>query len=246
MNLFFRFSILLAFINLPGQAQFTDHHDSILWIRSIRFGCDISRFVLTAFTPGQNGFEVSSDIRLTPTFYPTIELGTEQVRFKDSLIKQTSSGQYMRIGFDINMRNYVKDFSPNMIFFGLRYGISNVNYQINHYTIYDTIWGNYSGSIGNMNAKAQWIEAAAGVRVEVFKNIFLGWSLRGRILLTPRNSPYPYIIPGYGSGENTTNVGINYSIYYQIPFMKMKTKYKSKKKTPPETPKKSAPKTSSP
>ena len=253
MRLIIKFTLSLLIISNSCFGQFTPHHDSIYWTRSIRFGCDISRFALPFINSGQKGIEFSGDFRLTTKVYPIVELGEEEVDFKNSLITQTANGQYMRIGCDINMRNYVKDFSNNLIFFGFRYGIGNVNYSINNYTIADSIYGNQQGSIGNTHTYAQWIEALAGVRVEIIKNIFLGWSIRGKLLLSnPQNNVSsnhnisPYIIPGYGYGINSMNVGVSYSIFYQIPLMRMKSHYKVAKKQNHETPKKTISNTSSP
>jgi len=245
----FLFPVILVCLCNLSQAQFTTHRDSIMWVRSFRFGCDISRFILTGFNTGDKALEFSGEFRLTPTMYPTVELGDESVNFSNTILSQSANGQYMRLGMDINLRNYTKDFSNNIIFFGFRYGIGNVNYQLNHYTIKDSIYGDYSGSVGHTHAYVQWVEAAAGVKVEVLKNIFLGWSIRGRLLLSKTQNPtlpFPYVIPGYGSGFNSTNVGFNYSIYYQIPFMKMKSKYKIKQKPKAETPKKTTSNTTSP
>ncbi len=242
MKLTIRFILLLLITSNVCFSQFTPHHDSIFWTRGIQIGCDISRFLLPVINPGQKGIEASAGFRLTTNLYPVAELGEEEADFKNNIITQTANGQYLRLGCDINLRNYVKDFSNNIIFFGFRYGIGNVNYSINSYTITDTIYGNQQGNIGNTHVFAQWLEAAAGVRVEVVKNIFLGWSIRGKILLgKTQNSTYPYIIPGFGYGENSTNVGINYSIYYQIPIQRMKTYYKAPKKSHSEPSKKTTP-----
>ncbi len=247
MKLIIKFILLLFITSNVCLAQFTLHRDSILWTRSLHIGCDISRFLLPVVSHGQSGIEVSSDVRLTPNLYPTVELGEEVVNFSNNFISQSANGQYMRLGCDINLRNITKDFSNNIIFIGFRYGIGNVNYKLNNYTIQDTVWGNQQGSTGNIHTYAQWMEGIAGVRVEVVKNIFFGWSVRGKILLgKTHNSTFPYIIPGYGYGENSSNVGINYSIYYQIPFMKMKTRYKAKKKPQAQPTKKPTPNTLSP
>jgi hypothetical protein len=124
-----------------------------------------------------------------------------------------------------------------------------VNYKLNSNSD-TTYWGIAPTlNIGNTHAFAQWVEIGTGVKVEVFKNIYLGWSLRGRMLLSKtmgQNGVFPYIIPGYGQGENSSNFGVNYSIYYQIPLMKMKTHFNLKKKITSETPKKTTTKTTSP
>jgi hypothetical protein len=61
-----------------------------------------------------------------------------------------------------------------------------------------------------------------GLKAEVASNLFLGWSIRYRILLNPDmdQNVTPQLIPGYGTGANNRGFGLSYSIYYKIPLLK--------------------------
>jgi hypothetical protein len=88
-------------------------------------------------------------------------------------------------------------------------------------------WGNYTdGSVAKNSIKAYWIEIGMGLRAEIFKNFFMGWSFNGRIMIKKSKDIYmdPYNIPGYGNGSKKSAIGFNYSIYYRIPILKEKIK----------------------
>jgi hypothetical protein len=70
--------------------------------------------------------------------------------------------------------------------------------------------------------KGHWVELAAGIRAELVSNVFMGWSLRYRILLNPGMDPLvaPQLVPGFGSGGSNRSFGISYSLSYKIPLVK--------------------------
>ena len=69
--------------------------------------------------------------------------------------------------------------------------------------------------------KAGWIEIIAGMKVRVFNNFYMGFSLRLNRLLNdtvPQNFDNLYI-PGFNkkTDENIWGAGFNYTITYAIP-----------------------------
>jgi hypothetical protein len=120
----------------------------------------------------------------------------------------------------------------NSIYLGLRYATSNFSNKIINYTVrnQDSYFSNlvendfqtieYSGLSGN------WIEIVAGLKVETFKNVYLGFSLRLNKLLSdsePDNFDTLFI-PGFNkvTDENTFGSGFNYTLTYSIPLRKKK------------------------
>ena len=81
-------------------------------------------------------------------------------------------------------------------------------------------------SIIHNNLNGNWVEIVTGVKVETFKNIYLGISLRLNKLLSdtkPSNFDNLYI-PGFNKAtdDNTWGSGFNYTLTYSIPFKKRK------------------------
>lgn len=199
--------------------------DSLAWVRGMRFGCDISRLGLYVLNQDRQAIEFSFDTEVKPNLFGTIELGRESSTKQSDLISYKSSGVYGRLGIDYNILKKDKyEKGRDLVFIGFRYGYSLMKQQTDNYTITgpkDTVRGSYP----SVNLGGHWVEAVFGLKVEVLRNLFLGASIRGRILLySTRNINFPYYLPGYGSGGNKTNFGANYSIYYQIPLMKVKPK----------------------
>ena len=82
---------------------------------------------------------------------------------------------------------------------------------------------------------AQWLEVVAGVKAELFSNLYLGFSLRMNHLVTnktPENFDNLYI-PGFNrTYEGKFGAGFNYSVSYFLPLYKKTLKNKSKEVTP--------------
>ena len=125
----------------------------------------------------------------------------------------------------------------NMIYAGMRYGVSSFSQQLNSYAIYNT--NPYFGQdILTPNQKfdgltAHWVEFVAGVKAELFSNLFLGFSVRMNYLVSnkkPEGFDNLYI-PGFNrTYEGNFGVGFNYSLSYFIPLYKKKKKTESTQK----------------
>jgi hypothetical protein len=115
----------------------------------------------------------------------------------------------------------------NMIYVGMRYGISSFSHALNSYKIYDPT--NYYGentviSGTNYNGlTANWIEIIGGVKAELFSNLYLGFSLRLNYLVSnkkPDGFDNLYI-PGFNrTYEGKFGAGVNYTLSYFIPIYK--------------------------
>ena len=80
--------------------------------------------------------------------------------------------------------------------------------------------------IDHSNLTGNWLEIVAGVKVETFNNVYLGFSLRLNKLLStqkPENFDNLYI-PGFNkvTDDNTFGSGFNYTLTYSIPLRKKK------------------------
>lgn len=231
LKYFFSTSVLcFLFISANSQTE---------RIKGLRLGIDISRFSLYYFDPGRTCFQVSADFEAIDNLYPIIEYGQQTVSLLKYgaegsqsnllLYNYKSQGSYYRIGADYNFLKSKAHNQYDMVFLGFRIGYANMKHSAEDISI-DTVgsyWGQYTGgTIPQNNIKAYWIEVTPGIRAEIFKNFFMGWSISGRIMLKQSKDDYmdPYNIPGYGNGSSKTGIGFNYSIFYRIPIFKEKIK----------------------
>ena len=194
---------------------------------TIRFGMDLSKPLITQFKNDYFGLELVGDIRLYKEIYGAIELGNEKRTSQSEQINFTTTGSYIKFGFDYNMYKNWKGMN-NAIFLGMRFCNSFHKQKVNEYEIYqlDHYWPEESISSGpeireRDQLKAGWIEIIAGMKVRVFNNFYMGFSLRLNRLLNdtvPQNFDNLYI-PGFNkkTDENIWGAGFNYTLTYAIP-----------------------------
>ena len=109
----------------------------------------------------------------------------------------------------------------DIIFFGARYSFSAFRHKATDINITDEHWDEVIVvETEEVSLKCHFIDITAGVKTELFKNIYIGWTLKGmiRLIMESDNIMEPYFIPGFGKGDKKASVGFNYSIYYRIPY----------------------------
>ena len=201
----------------------------------IRVGADLYKLARSIYDENYQGIELVGDYRLTKKFYIAAELGNENKTTDDPQLNFTTKGSFIKAGFDYNTYENWLDME-NMIHVGLRYGFSTFSQQLNYYNVYNP--NNYLGEapavIENREFSgltASWIEVVAGVKVEVFDNIFVGFSARVNRIVSnkqPNNFSNLYI-PGFNrTYEGEFGVGFNYTVSYFIPFYKRNAAPKAK------------------
>jgi hypothetical protein len=193
---------------------------------------DVGSIVGSALSKGvTHSYEGDVKIDLKHKFYPTFEFGyagadkltVDNVGFK-------TNGVFWRGGIDINMLKQKKAANAinSMLLLGVRLGVSNFNYSITNVIITDDYWGGAAQTLNynNLSTTKVWLELTAGIRVEVLKNIYMGWTIRNKNLLTSTadGAVTPWYIPGFGTNKST-NLGLNYTIGYkfQLPSKKKNT-----------------------
>jgi hypothetical protein len=117
----------------------------------------------------------------------------------------------------------------NMIYGGLRAGISAFSQTLNNFTVYNTdqYWENQYSEEPNLEFKglsAIWVELMVGIKAEVLNNLYMGFNIQLKSMITqdePENFGNLYV-PGfnkiYDSGR--FGVGFGYNLSYLIPIYK--------------------------
>lgn len=189
----------------------------------IFLGYDVSNFLVHALNTSITEFEVSADLVVTKDLFICGELGVANYDFSgsDYLYDATSDGFLWRAGFGYNFLE--KRQKNDVITVGLLYGNSVFNLSASGLVIEDSRYG--SVTLNDMTFKGQtanWLELAFALKVELFANIFLGWSARGKVYLTGTDYDLlkPHMVPGYGNYSRNVNATLTYSVFYRIPFKK--------------------------
>ena len=205
----------------------------------LRVGIDLHRLTKSLYDENYKGLELVGDYRITKRFYIAGELGNEDKTTPDDNVNYTTKGTYFKVGFDYNTyQNWLN--MENIISVGLRYGVSSFSQTRNSYQIYNPnpYFGPSPVIIDGTSfdgLSAQWIEVVAGMKAEVFNNIFVGFSFRlNRMISQKKPTDFDNLyIPGFNRTYNGDfGVGFNYTVSYFIPLYKstVKTKAKETKK----------------
>ena len=205
--------------------------NKILNINKIRFGFDVFKPIKSSSEGDNLNYEIVGDLQITDNLYLAAEYGLIDRLIEDENINFNSNGSFLRFGFDYNMfKNWIG--MDNAIFVGLRYGSSNFSNKIVSYNVRnsDAYFSNFVDNnyqtIDHSNLKGSWLEIVAGVKVETFNNVYLGFSLRlNKLLSTEKPENFDNLfIPGFNkvTDENTFGSGFNYTLTYSIPLRKKK------------------------
>jgi hypothetical protein len=203
----------------------------------VRVGVDLYKLTRGLYDSNYKGIELVGDYRLTKKYYAAAELGSENKTTEDDRLNTTTKGTYIKVGFDYNFYENWLDME-NIISIGLRGGFSTFNQELNSYKIYDPNpywkklpWQTSGKSYNGLTAG--WVEVVTGVKVKVYNNIFVGFSLRMNMLLfdkKPSDNFENLYIPGFNrTYAGNFGAGLNYTVTYFVPLYKKVVKPKEEK-----------------
>ena len=216
-------SLLLLFFLVLGNASGQEGR-----IKGLRVGYDVSRVLLPYIDTTRTAFEFSADFEVRPYYYLVAEYGRQKVNFTNQWYEYASEGYFYRVGFDYNFLG--KKLPVNhyeMVFMGFRYGHASYSHWLDSIYVGDNYWGDvFIENYGPVDLHANWFEITGGIRGELFKNCFIGWNFRARVMINQKKDDtiYPYYIPGFGLGDRKTTIGFNYYILFRIPLYKVKAR----------------------
>ena len=195
----------------------------------LRLGVDLFKLSRGFYDKNYKGIELTGDFRWSKKYYLAAEIGNENKTTLDDRLTSNSKGTYLKVGFDYNMYENWLDME-NIISVGLRYGLSSFSQELNSYKIYNShpYWGELPAVTTSEQfngLSASWIEVVTGLKAKMFNNVFVGFSVQLKTLVTnkkPDGFDNLYI-PGFNRTYNGNfGIGFNYSISYFIPLYKKK------------------------
>lgn len=194
-------------------------------------GVDLFKIARSFYDSDYKGIAFVGDYRLTKKYYAYAEVGSEDVTVDDPLLNTTTKGAYLKVGFDYNAYTNWLDME-NLITVGVRYGFSAFNEQLNSYSIYNPnpYFGQNSGIESGKSydgLTASWLEVSPGINVKVFNNVYVGFALQLKVLITNSepNGFESLYIPGFNrTYDGNFGAGFNYTVSYFVPLYKKKVK----------------------
>lgn len=177
--------------------------------------------------------EVMAALNMKNRFFPTVEVGYgKSDSWSEEGIHYKTGAPYFRLGMDYNV--FYKKKHLHRLLVGVRYGVSSFKYDVASLGIDDPIFGDHfnpnieddiwGGSIPfdhpGMKSTMQWLELCGTIRAHIWRDLYMGWSVRFKFRLSASTGKYgdPAYVPGFGTfGSNT--LGITYTIVYRLPVL---------------------------
>ena len=199
---------------------------NLINVDKLSIGIDLYKPIYSNINNDDLSYEILASLRIFENFSIASEIGSLDKYIEDENVNFTSTGEYIKFGFDYNLFNNWTGMD-NSIYLGMRFATSSFDNKIENYIIRspDAYWSNNVTSnfetINHSNQNANWIEFLVGIKVETIKNFYLGISLRLNRLLsntTPNNFSNLYI-PGFNkvTDDNSWGSGFNYTLTYSLP-----------------------------
>jgi len=199
---------------------------NLINVDKLSIGLDLSKPIYSSLNNDDLSYEIITSLRVIEDLSIVSELGSLDKYIEDENVNFTSTGEYIKFGFDYNLFNNWSGMD-NSIYLGLRFATSSFNNKIKNYTVRnpDSYWSNNIltdfETINHSNQNANWIEFIVGIKVETIKNIYFGISLRLNRLISnssPNNFTNLYI-PGFNkvTDDNSWGSGFNYTLTYSLP-----------------------------
>lgn len=180
---------------------------------------DLAAPVMTLFGQQYGSYELALEADLYHRFFPVVEVGMGYARYTpadNNYTYKCSPSVYGRVGVNYNF--FYNNGSESFFALGVRYGLTGFSYSWDGISFDDGYWdSSVSASIPKQSAFAHWGELALVLRVQVYKDFYMGWSGRYRILFGCGKSSYgePWFIPGFGVASGS--FGFTYTIGYRLP-----------------------------
>lgn len=208
-------------------------NDSIVYKKKygVRLGVDLSKPLIGAYNADFTGYEMVADHRLRRDLFVAGELGYVEKTSQEDTFRFSTRGSYLSAGVNLNAyKNWLE--MDNELYFGFRYGFSRFSQTLEEYSIFqrgvsiDGKTAAYFESATEQASKnfdqqyAHWASFVLGLKVETFKNLYLGASVNfNKLIHVSRIDNFKNLyIPGFGKVYVTnTGISFNYTLSYRIP-----------------------------
>ena len=181
----------------------------------IRVGTDVLALIRSKYDDRFSGWEINAETDVH-RFFLAFEMGSWQRDLESDSAVYANKGTYFRVGADMNF--IPRDKLGNVLFLGARYGRSMFSESLTA-TIDDPVWGTRDVQFDTEDAGAHWLELTGGLRVKLWKVVWLGYTARYKFGLSTKGTGNmePHDVPGYGSNEGDSTWGFSYLVLVRLP-----------------------------
>lgn len=191
------------------------------YLHQIRVGADISRIAFNFLSENKQAYEFQADYALRGKSYLAAEAGFGRGKVNYDNLRYNTDGGFIRLGIDNSILDRLGPSDFDMAFIGARYGFGMGNRSEASYKVSTVFGGSTEGTVPAKSYSAHWGEILAGIKVELWKGLFAGWTVRAKFLFNSGSFKElaPNFIPGYGPGDKSTAFDFNMYLSYSIRWM---------------------------
>ena len=188
-------------------------------VTDLTLGLNFIDPVLMAFGQDYASVDVHATLNMWNRLQPVVELGLGWGRNRPEDMNFTYRAQpspYFKVGMNYNF--LFKSEPRYQALLGLRLGYSPFRFQVTDVDYRNNYWDeSVTFDIPKVSSHALWGEAVAGLRVSIWREWSLGWTLRYHGMFKCKNTENarPWFIPGYGPRRQ--NIAFTFSVAYTFP-----------------------------
>lgn len=193
-----------------------EQEDTTKHFQYYRVGLDVSKIVRSVFTDEYSAYEFLFESVWKKNMHYLIETGFATSNTSNDNISFKASSTFIRLGFDKYFFGSLYEGDMDNAFVGLRLGGAYNKRQEATATLWDPYYGNTLLTKPASSQLVYWIELTAGIRIELAKNIFAGWNVRGKTFINPKKIEElsPNYLAGYGPAKNKPAFDYNLFLLY--------------------------------
>ncbi|MEM7548145.1 MAG: DUF6048 family protein [Bacteroidota bacterium] len=184
----------------------------------LRLGVDISDIGVSLFDDDRTRYGINLDLDIHKYLFQ-IDGGYARSTYTEEDLIYRSEGVFYRVGIDYNFMYFNEQASA--IFLGARYANAVTYDDEIAFVLGDPIFGSEIIRSEVENRSANWLEITTGIKARVLENIFIGFTARYKFRRRGnRDQIVTFDLPGFGRTDRMANLGLNYYVYYRLPFRK--------------------------
>ena len=162
------------------------------------------------------GFEATVDTEIKQNLFIMGGIGVINTNLEKEAYEYTNTGMYAVLGADLNLTKYISPADRDIFFVGLHYGLASLSHEASGIVVSE-YWEDYPVSVAQEFRMATWVEVAMGVKAEMVKNVFIGWTAEAKFRThLSSGEMVPYNIPGYGKNDSKVAFDLSFFVSYAI------------------------------
>lgn len=190
-------------------------------MHAVSVGVDVWDPVMRLLGTEYGGISFWGELSLHNRFKPVFEFGMSSADIHPDGMNYTFKSPmapFFKLGMNYNI--FYNSNPAYQLLFGLRYAFTPYKWSIENALPNNSYWQAEPFSIPQQSATTGYLELIASIKVQIFKNISMGWQVKYHSVLHQSKNRYgrPMYIPGFG--KRGTPIGGGFSIIYTLPLNK--------------------------